>query len=518
MSDVPVRKRWQARLPWVVLALLVVWAIYVWSFPRAQLQDKIQLTGIGIIATAVTLLVWWLFLCGLPWRRRWILLAWPAGLLAVLAGVFRVDGVDGDLIPILRTRWSTRGMELKPAASAASSSESDIAAAEFPQFRGPGRDGILPALPLSRDWRAKPPTLLWRVNCGEGWAGYAVSQGLAITLEQREEMEVVICCKLLTGEVVWEHKEAARYENKLGGIGPRTTPAVAGGRVFAQGATGNLYCLDLKTGKHLWTTNVLTAAAQPVPDWGYSASPIVQNDMVITSPGGILALRVTDGTVAWSAQGASGPGYSSPRRVTLGGVDQFLVFNRETVAGHRATDGGLLWSFPWDKTSQHVADPQPTGPDSLLVSSGYGKGAGLLQLDPATPVEGLWTVTRTWSSMKLKAKMSNYIVMDGFTWGLNDGTLVCLDNTTGDRLWEGERYGHGQILAVRQALGPPLLVIMAENGDVVLMEAAGAGSAPPELGRITALEGKTWNPHTLAGRFLLVRNDAQAACFQLPVD
>ena len=506
------------RFPWIVLAVLGAWLVYVWLAPTAQLQEKVMRVGTGVLIAAALLLGWLLFFTG----RRWVRLGWLGAAAALLAALFRYDGVTGDLIPIVRLRWGDRGFATSSGQATANAGELDTAV--YPQFLGPGRDGIIRGVELSRDWKTHPPELLWRVNCGEGWAGYAVSDGMAITLEQREGREVVICCDLLNGAPLWEYGAVARYDTTVGGTGPRSTPAIGGGRVFAQGATGNLYCLDLKTGKHLWTRDVLEEAAAAlsppgvklVPDWGFSVSPLIAGETVVTSPGGLMALRVADGSVLWKSAGLP-PGYSSPRAATLGGVEQYLVFNREAVAGHRATDGSLLWSYAWDKTSQHVADPQPVGSDHVLVSSGYGKGSALLHLDPATLTDGKWSVYPAWASVKLKAKMSNFLMADGAVYGLNDGRLVCLNPQTGERRWEGDRYGHGQLLAVAGKKGL-LLLIMAENGEVVLTGPNPGDTPPVELGRFTALEGKTWNPHTLAGRYLIVRNDAQAACYRLPVE
>ncbi len=501
------------RFPLWLGLTLVAGLAWTWAFGGSQMQDNVMRTAMALLLAAVALIVWLWFFSDCSPRCRILTTTLPIYAGVAAAALFRYDGVDGDLIPILRWRWADRLVAAIPATSSPSLSVNETHSASYPQFRGVARDGFVRGVQLARDWKTHRPELLWKVNCGDGWAGYAVAAGLAVTMEQRDEKEVVICCDLLTGAPIWEHVALARYQNALGGIGPRTTPCIHGERVYAQGATGLLHCLDLKTGKPHWTSNVLSLAKVALPDWGYSASPYVEGDLVYTTPGGLMALHTSTGQLAWFSPSGT-PGYSSPRPFELMGQRQFLLFDEKGVSGRLMTDGSLLWNFPWDKSSQRVADPIALGPDRVLAASGYGHGAELLRL---ALTNGSWTVTPEWKSMKLKAKMSNFLPLASQIYGLNDGRLVCIDALSGQAQWEGERFGHGQLLCVEGPGVSPLLLIMAENGDVALIEARAGSTAPPVLGRFNAIEGKTWNPLALAGRFLLVRNDAQAACYRLPV-
>ena len=142
----------------------------------------------------------------------------------------------------------------------------------------------------------------------------------------------------------------------------------------------------------------------------------------------------------------------------------------------------------------------------MLLSSGYGTGSELLQIKKAEK----WSASRLWKSIRLKAKFTNVVYRDGYIYGLDDGILVCLDAATGEQKWKDGRYGHGQVI-----LTGNLLLVMAENGDVVLVEPVPQGHR--ELARFSALNGKTWNPPALAGELLVVRNDKEAACYRLPL-
>jgi outer membrane protein assembly factor BamB len=143
-----------------------------------------------------------------------------------------------------------------------------------------------------------------------------------------------------------------------------------------------------------------------------------------------------------------------------------------------------------------------------LISSGYGIGSELVQVshDPSES----WSATRIWKSNRLKSKFANIIVNGDYIYGLDDGIFVCLDLASGARQWKRGRYGHGQLILVGD-----LLLVMAENGDLILLEPT--AEQHRELTRFAVLDGKTWNPPALAGEYLLVRNDKEAACYRLPI-
>ena len=491
------------------------WLAFVWLGPAMQRQEQVTKTGVAIGAAFALLLLWLLALSRLPWRRRLIgavlLLAIPA----MCAALFRFEGVNGDLVPIFAPRWkaaksSTPLFTATPSLANASAVLPESFAG-FPQFLGPTRDGIIPGPALAREWKTRAPELLWRLPVGEGYSGFAIAGAFAVTLEQRGPNEAVVCRDLFTGTTFWAHEDAARFDNPLGGVGPRTTPTIVAELVFALGATGKLRCLELTSGKLLWQRDILADAKAQVPDWGVAGSPLVANGLVIVHPGGsehsLRAYRAETGEPVWGG-GDARAGYSSPQLVNLGGEPQFLIFNHEAVAGHAAGDGRLLWSHPWTRAAQHVSDPRMVAPNRFVVSSGYGAGADLVEVlrDPS----GAWQTTRIWHSRRLKSKFGPLIARDDSLYGLDDGRLTCIKLATGEPRWKGERVGHGQML-----LAGDLLLVTAEKGEVLLFEAT--PEAPRELGRFAALPGKMWNPPALAPPFLIVRTEREAACYRLPL-
>jgi len=146
--------------------------------------------------------------------------------------------------------------------------------------------------------------------------------------------------------------------------------------------------------------------------------------------------------------------------------------------------------------------------DRVLVSSGYGVGSELIQIRKDS--DGKFSAGRIWKSNRLKAKFTNLVYRDGFIYGLDDGIMVCLDAASGDLRWKEGRYGHGQEILVADSL-----LVAAESGEVILLDPNPQQAR--ELTRFSALNNKTWNPPALAGEYLLVRNDSEAACYKLPL-
>lgn len=381
----------------------------------------------------------------------------------------------------------------------------------FAGFLGSRRDGEVRGVHLARDWSAQPPRELWRQPIGPAWSGFAIVDGRAFTQEQRGDKEAVSAYDLESGALVWQHSYPARYATTLGGIGPRATPTVGGGRVFARGALGRLVALDQNTGRLLWSRDFGPDHGGGSLEWGQSGSPLLVNDLVIVNVGGsggysVVAYDAATGEVVW--HGGDDPlSYSSVITAELGGRTQVVSFNGNSVSSFAREDGALLWRIPFPGQQPNVAPPVPLPGDRLLVSAGYGVGSKLLQLQQGgDTLEASWI----WETPRLKSKFANIVTYEGSVYGLDDGTLVCLDPESGERRWKAGRYGHGQLLLVED-----LLLVQTEKGEVVLIEPN--PTELRELGRFEALSGKAWNPPALAGAILLVRNDREMVAYQLPL-
>ena len=384
----------------------------------------------------------------------------------------------------------------------------------FPQFLGPNRNAVVEGTRLARGWSTRPPTEVWRVPMGSGWAGFGVAEGLAVTQEQRGEGSLVIAYDLEDGTVRWSHAGGGGFRSPLAGNGPRATPTIDGGRVYAFGVDGWLRALDLETGALLFERDVLGENNGRSPDHGVASSPLVVDGLVVVVAGGpdghsLVAYDAVTGKPRW-AGGDDGAGYASPLVATLAGVRQIVVFNLGGLVGHDLQTGEVLWKDAWPDRPEKVAQPVVLGDDRLFASMGYGIG-GPPGADRPGARDGGLDARVLWETRRLKAKFTQVVEHEGFLYGLDDGVLVCLDPADGERRWKQGRYGHGQVLLVDD-----LLLLQAEDGEVVLID-----PNPDELveiARFAAVEGKTWATPALAGDLLIVRSESEAACYRLPTE
>ena len=469
---------------------------------------------------ALLLFTWFLLLSRFNWRLR--LAAFGLAVLAVfgLAKSVRVDGtVSGTGLPKLAWRWNmgrARRFDAPTVASVTNGAQLKVAVeqiADVPQFFGPNRDGVVTNARLVRDWNATPPKELWRQPAGGGWSAFAVAGGLAYTEEQRGEDECVTCYDVPTGRLIWTHTNEVHFNQWQSGDGPHAVPAVQQGQVFAMGATGILDCLDAATGRRIWSRAVLAENGLPNLTWGVSASPLVFDETVVVTGGQtngqtVLAYRRTDGEPLWRA-GTDKASYASPILATLAGRRVVLSVNAKSLTAHDPATGEVLLNQPWaDDKWPKASQPVVLEGDRVFLSAGYGAGCELLKIT-AGP-DGKLVATQIWKSLRMKTQFNSVAARDGFLYGLDDGLLACVEIATGERKWKDGRYGSGQTLLVDD-----LVIIQSEPGAVVLAEARPEGFK--ELGRIAALSSKTWNHPTLAGRYLLVRNNLEMVCYELPV-
>ncbi len=498
----------------MLLAAIGARSVQTWYFKDYERQFKFAATWQLLLVAVPALIAWFLLFSRLPWRTRWMGLASLVVAAGLTASLVRFRGINGDRVPVVEWRWAVPAhLETPTPASMvpapAGSGGRIQGVVDFPQFQGPARDGILSDLNLGTNWDTTPPELLWRRSVGEGWSGFSVSGGLAVTMEQEDDNEAVLALDLRTGHRVWSRGYPARYADSSAGNGPRSTPTVSGGRVYACGATGILTCLELETGRPLWTVDLMKEHGAHVPEWGYSASPLVADGLVWVPAGGPHRSLVGHDAVTGHFRfggGDSAAGYASPMRVRWGGRWQILNFNEVGVAGHDATDGRLLWEQPIPM-APHVAAPVAVGTNRLVVSTGYGKGTFLIEVGVGT--DGTWTPVVVWKSIRLKSKFSNLIPRGDVLYGLDDGALVALDLASGSLRWKGQRFGHSQLLWAGDRL-----LVSAEDGEVALVDARPEGMT--ETTRFRALKDKTWNPPALAGNLLLLRNDREAVCHRMP--
>lgn len=381
----------------------------------------------------------------------------------------------------------------------------------WPGFRGAERNGVVRGISIDTRWDVTPPAEIWRRKVGPGWSSFAVGGGRLYTQEQRGDDEIVACYDVATGEPVWMHSDAVRFYESNGGAGPRATPTLAGGRVYAFGATGILNALDATTGARAWSRNVSEDVDRAVPGWGFSSSPLVVGDVVIVAASGTLAAYdASTGEPRWT--GPREPGsYSSPHLLQAGGVDHVVLMTGAGAIALRASDGAFLWRHDWEGVGAPIVQPAVLdASDVLTTSSAMTGGNGLRRLTVAKTGDA-WTAVERWTSNGLKPYFNDYVLHEGHAYGFDGSILSSIDLADGRRNWKGGRYGNGQLVLLADQ---DLLLVVSEDGELALVGATPAGYT--EHARIPALNGKTWNHPVVVGDVLLVRNGEEMAAFRLP--
>jgi outer membrane protein assembly factor BamB len=520
---------------WIVLAIN---GLLVAVLRGTDLVGDIAIVNIAtiviVLLTVFVLIVWFAFFSHFRRRTRMLALAGCVLGAAAFFVLFRVDRLSGSMVPAFSFRFAKKPDKLlrplpsEPAAGMQTTVDLRTTGPhDFPQFLGPARTESVAGVRLARDWAARPPRPLWRQPIGAGWSAFSVVHGHAVTMEQRGDQELVACYEVQSGRLEWAHSHTARFETTIAGTGPRSTPTIDQGMVYALGATGWLMCLDGANGQVRWEKDLreelgITGEedAAVVPH-GRSGSPLVVGDMLIVAGGGrgdgplvsLIAYRKQDGAVIWKG-GQRQISYSSPASATLGGVEQVLIVNQDYANGYDLKTGKRLWEFPWPGKSAvdpNVAQAVPLPPDQVFLSKGYGRGAALVQL--AKQPDGTFSAKAVWQNRKvMKTKFTNVAIKGEYVFGLSDGVLECVALDDGRSIWKSGRYGNGQILRAGD-----LLLVMGEFGQISLVEAT-PDRPNNVLGRFQALDGMTWNNLALSGPYLLVRNAEQAACSELPLE
>lgn len=510
------RLRWADRL----LGLVIFVAAIVVTNLLVHPSFNVFLLLVYALPIATTALAIWLVATPFlrwPMRRAGLLLV----VLVVLGGflLVRYDGVTGSFSAKFPWRWSPseeerflaeRGDRQLP------TPKTEVIAlqeGDWPGFRGPERDGRLSGVRIATDWNAHPPRQLWRQRIGPGWSSFAVVGKRLYTQEQRGEHEAVVCYDASSGAELWVHQDAARFTETMAGPGPRATPTFHEGKIYAQGATGKLNCLDAVTKKVLWTQDVAADSGATVPMWGFSASPFVSQGVVTVFAGGpdgksVLGYHADSGELAWSA-GEGQFSYCSPQPARIDGVEQLVIATDRGLTAFHPARGDVLWRHDWvlDGGMARVVQPTRVGDADFLLGTGFGFGTQRVQVRRNGDA---WTAKEVWTTRAIKPYYNDLVVHQGHLYGFDHNILTCVNLADGKTKWRARGYGNGQVLLLADQ---DLLLVLAESGEVALVNANPDGHN--ERARFQAIEGKTWNHPVIAHGKLFVRNGQEVACYEL---
>jgi outer membrane protein assembly factor BamB len=380
-------------------------------------------------------------------------------------------------------------------------------AADWNQWRGPKRDGVAPDFRAPVTWSAGAFSRTWTVAVGEGHSSPVVVGDRVYIFARENEQEIMHCLRLNDGKVVWQSAYPAPYEMNYSarahGKGPKATPAVEGGRVFALGINGHLSAYDAATGAVLWRKDFAREFKSTSPVFGAAASPIVDGSNVIVHVGGddsgaLTAFDVKSGKVNWRWD-EDGPGYSSPVIATIGGVRQLITQSQKHCVSVSPADGKLLWKIPFTTPyEQNSVTPVVIG--DLVIFGGIQKPTF------AVKVTGR-DATTVWENREITMYMSTAVAHGTTLYGMSDkqrGTLFALSATDGTVLWKNEgRVGANASLT---DIGSALLVV-SDSGDLTVQEKA--GTALKEVAKFKVADAAVWASPAVAGNKIVIKDKTQ---------
>jgi outer membrane protein assembly factor BamB len=382
---------------------------------------------------------------------------------------------------------------------------------DWPQWLGPHRDGVSEETGLLDVWPEGGPPVLWRRPLGQGFSSVSVRGDRLFTLESEgvtrdglvedRSHEYVVAISAADGATLWRTRIDESWPDARGS-GPRSTPTLAGDRLFVLSSRGKLTALALDDGRLHWQRDLVGELGGETPLWGYAASPLVLDERVLIAGGGdghaILAFHRDDGRLLWHV-GSSPPSYSSPVAGTLAGVAQVVFLQGDRVVAV-SPEGEELWSHPWEVINRiNVATPRLLPGDRVFVSTSYDVGAAMLQVVRS---EGRLTVRELWRNREMKNHFHGVVVADGKLYGFDNAILECLDPDTGEACWAHRGLGKGSLL-----LADGKLIALSERGRLALVAIDPTGYR--EISAFQLVRARTWTGPTLAHGRLYVRTEEE---------
>jgi outer membrane protein assembly factor BamB len=392
-------------------------------------------------------------------------------------------------------------------------------AADWPRWRGPDGAGVWRGVKLPEELSEERIERRWRVPIGGGYSGIAVSAGRVLTLDHQKSpgsIERLSCFDAGSGSELWTYAWDVDYGDLDYASGPRSTPAIDGGQVFATGTMGHIHAVELSSGRLLWSRDTVKELDAKLPIWGQAASPLVDGELVFVLPGGrpggtLLALERHTGEERWRALDDR-PGYTAPILIEAGGRRQLAVWSADGVVGLAPHSGEVLWRFPFKTSNFDVAIHSPVFHDGMLFVSGYWDGSRMLKLPGGSEPE------LAWEGRVLSCLMSTPLFRDDHLYALDKASgLLCLEWQSGRKLWSDDhrmtpkaRNPHAWLVWAGEPSGRA--VVLNELGFLIIATLSPEGYE--EHGRVQII-GKTWAHPAFAGQEVFARSDTEMVCVRL---
>lgn len=387
---------------------------------------------------------------------------------------------------------------------------------DWAQWGGPHRNFTSEIKGLATSWPAAGPRRLWQRELGEGYSAIAAAGGMLFTMYRKGDNEIVIALDASTGKTIWEYSYAAPFSPEYdmsNGPGPHATPLVSGNLVFTSGATGKLLALDKKTGKSLWSHDLLSKFRGTLRVNGYSCSPIAYKDKVVMMVGGpsssLVAFNQKDGSVAWKKHDFKNS-TASPIVINVDGQDQLVAFMWGEIVGVDPNNGNLLWSYAHPVEYGLNTSTPVWGADNLLfVSSGYGGGSRVLKLTGAADKTN---VEEVWANRLMRIHFTNAIRVGDSIYGssgdFGPAPFTAVDVKTGNVLWRHRSFPRASFL-----FADGRFIILDEDGHLLLATATPQGLTVTS--KVELLSNQSWTVPSLSGTRLYLRDRKNIIALEL---
>ena len=389
-------------------------------------------------------------------------------------------------------------------------------AQDWPQWRGPNRDGVAASFTAPKVWPDKLKTI-WKAPVGIGHSSPVVVGRRVYLHSRQDENEVVSCLDLDTGKLLWHDSYPTPYMMNPAAVthgkGPKSTPVVYNDKLYTFGISGILSCYDTATGKVKWRKEFSKQFKATSPLFGAATSPIVHNGLVIVHVGGhdsgaLTAFNAETGDVKWSWTG-DGPGYASPIVFESGGLNQIVTQTQKSIAAFSAATGELLWRIPFEtEYVQNIVTPVVY--KQTLILSGLDKGTIAIRVVNRGPK---WETEQVWMNAEVSMYMNSPVASGDYLFGLSHkrkGQFFCLDARTGQTLWtsNGREGDNAAIVATGQ-----FLLLLTDSAELIAVRRDAKQYEPVK--KYSVADSPTWAHPVIVGNRILIKDASSLTLLSL---
>ena len=377
---------------------------------------------------------------------------------------------------------------------------------EWFQWLGPYRNGISPDEGLIKSWSGNGPEIVWKDSIGDGFSSVTVTDGKAFCGWSEGEDEYLYCLDALTGKVVWNYRIGPLYRDDWGD-GPRSSPVVDNEMVYIAGSYGNLHAVNRLTGEGIWNHDLVKEYGSLIPQWGYSCSPLIEQNMLLVDVGGtknhaFMAFDKYSGKVIWNTY-TDTLAWASPIIADIQGQRQILFYNLNGLHSLSSENGELLWQYR--QRASNIPTPMFIPPDKVFISCSYNVGSTLLQIEKS---DSSFKVNTIWKNKIMQNHFNSSVLVGDYLYGFDNAFLKCIDFKTGAQKWQKVGLGKGSLI-----YADSMLIVLSERGKLLLVKADPEKYI--EMADFQALHGRCWTSPSLTNGHLFLRSREEIVCINL---